>query len=270
MPRHCCPYREAQHQQALWTPRRDLARLLLWLDAADLSTLSGATGISQWRDKSPAGRTADNATGANQPTLDVTTMNGRPSLRFNGTSQYLALSSNLDITGGNWTAFVCYQIENAATDRPLMGRMTGATVNGNRFLAATSDTQGANPYGLSAFGFSAGTTIAENLFTEETLNVPRIASFSPFGSTQHGRTLTRVGVAQTINIVTINEIGAAMRSSIRALMQGVIAEIVIYNSQLSVIEEERVVGYLAWKYGTASADLVEGSTYKNKPPLTVD
>lgn len=63
-----------------------------WWDAADASTVTIATGVSEWRDKSGNGRHASQGTGNNQP--DYTgTLNGRKIITFDGTNDSLATTS---------------------------------------------------------------------------------------------------------------------------------------------------------------------------------
>jgi hypothetical protein len=68
MPRGTDRYDEARLQRRLWTPELIKPDLGCWLDASDPSTITYATGVSSWRDKSGRGRNATQATGANQPT----------------------------------------------------------------------------------------------------------------------------------------------------------------------------------------------------------
>lgn len=59
-----------------WSPR-SFEGLLFWVDAKDASTISLATGASQWRDKGPLKDHLTQPTGANQPTYVTTPYNQR-------------------------------------------------------------------------------------------------------------------------------------------------------------------------------------------------
>ncbi|MFN8996607.1 MAG: hypothetical protein ACK5X3_23505, partial [Pseudomonadota bacterium] len=65
MPRGVSRYDEAQLQGRLWTP--DLVRPALWLDWADVSTISLATVISEGRAKSGNARHFTQSVSASQP-----------------------------------------------------------------------------------------------------------------------------------------------------------------------------------------------------------
>ncbi|MFN8994753.1 MAG: hypothetical protein ACK5X3_13970, partial [Pseudomonadota bacterium] len=89
MPRGVSFYDEALIQGRLWTPA--LERPAVWLDAADLSTITIATGVSQWRDKSGNGANATQATAANQPAYSNTGFFGLPGITFDGLSDQLEI-----------------------------------------------------------------------------------------------------------------------------------------------------------------------------------
>ena len=68
---------------------RSISGLALWLDAADSSTITTGTGVSQWRDKSASGSVWAQGTGNNQPATGTQTLNGRNVLVFDGTNDSL-------------------------------------------------------------------------------------------------------------------------------------------------------------------------------------
>lgn len=81
---------------------RTIAGLQIWLDSQDSSTVlnsvspdtpatSGQT-VRRWLDKSGLGRHADQATGANQPTL------GDSGIQFNGTNSYMELTTAANVS----------------------------------------------------------------------------------------------------------------------------------------------------------------------------
>lgn len=68
---------------SLWSPK--LLAPALWLDAADLTTITSSGGaVSQWNDKSGNGRHVTQATAANQPTTGTVTQNGLNAMSFDG------------------------------------------------------------------------------------------------------------------------------------------------------------------------------------------
>ena len=75
-----------------WTPSELGSALALWLDAADVSTITTASNaVSQWNDKSGNGRNASQLTAQNQPTYNLSGLNNRQSVNFDGDGDNLAL-----------------------------------------------------------------------------------------------------------------------------------------------------------------------------------
>ena len=70
---------------AAWTPL-DLAGLVAWYDASDLSTITdaGAGAVSQWADKSGNGNHVTQGTAGLRPTTGIRTQNGLNVIDFDG------------------------------------------------------------------------------------------------------------------------------------------------------------------------------------------
>jgi hypothetical protein len=88
---------------------KSIAGLQLWLDAADASTISIDTGVSQWRDKSATGSVWAQAVGNEQPATGTATMNGRNVLVFDGSNDSLSATTPLS-TSMPLTMFVVQRI----------------------------------------------------------------------------------------------------------------------------------------------------------------
>ena len=85
---------------------KSLPGLALWLDASDASTITIATGVSVWADKSGKGNNATQGTGAAQPTVQAAAQNGKNTIRFTGAStQTLTLTSAITVYPGGYTAY---------------------------------------------------------------------------------------------------------------------------------------------------------------------
>jgi hypothetical protein len=87
-----------------WTPTQITTSL--WLDANDSSTITIATGVSTWADKSGNGKNATQATAANQPTYSSTGFNSKPTIQFDGTNDLFNLASITQTSGQNIFAVV--------------------------------------------------------------------------------------------------------------------------------------------------------------------
>jgi hypothetical protein len=94
-------------------PRR-IAGLQLWLDAADSSTITTSTGVSEWRDKSATKSVWAQAIGNDQPATGTATMNGRNVLVFDGSNDSLSATTPLS-TSMPLTMFVVQRIVSIRT-----------------------------------------------------------------------------------------------------------------------------------------------------------
>jgi hypothetical protein len=139
MPRGVSPVDEARLQGRLWSPA--LLRTALWLDAADLSTISTATGVSQLRDKSGNGRNFTQGTGGTQPTLTPNGLNGRNVLSCNGsqwlTSVSAAATWNFLHNSNGSSVFAVWKAGNSGDPNAiygLMGSNAAGSVNTGFYL----------------------------------------------------------------------------------------------------------------------------------------
>jgi hypothetical protein len=117
----------------------DISGCQLWLDAADDTTISIGTGVSQWDDKSGNARHATQAVGANQPAYITAGKNGLNLVRFDGSNDRLTLPEFLSnpslsiyivrkvTTAGDRDVFVDYG--NTGEKQLLMGSFAGLGQN---------------------------------------------------------------------------------------------------------------------------------------------
>src|ERR1041384_8803564 len=72
--------------------------LVMWLKADSLALANGAP-ISTWADSSTNLNHATQQTSGNQPAFVANAINGNPVVRFDGSSDFLAVTNKLDLTG---------------------------------------------------------------------------------------------------------------------------------------------------------------------------
>ena len=286
MPRGVSPLDEALLQVGLWTPR--LIRTGLWLDAADLSTISTATGISELRDKSGNGRHFSQGTGGTQPTLTPGGLNGRNVMSFNG-SQYLtspAAASTwnfLHNTNGS-SVFAVWKAGNISDPNAALSFLgNNAGVSGNTgFYIIYDDRVSSSRNDRSLAQVSRGVSGAATSQNQTAdgahpANVPVIISHisDPGNGTAANRSFLRINRALIQNNVDTNapsasdasfalQIGACGNNVLPHI--GYIAEIVVLASVASDKVRQQIEGYLAWKWGLRRA-LIAGHPFANRPPL---
>jgi hypothetical protein len=217
----------------------------LWLDAADSSSISTTSGnVTQWRDKS--GNANHTTAGTGQPTYTS------PFVVFGGSAQLiLPLVFSTD-----WSIFV-------------VARTTQTTgTSGQQWWAGAGlfDAEVSNPvndYGMSLVGGflatgvgSSDTTIQSasavntgNLFIAEFLRTSSSGLMSNIVT--GGTAVTTTGPTGARTGVTRISLGA-LQTNINYFI-GSIAEVVAFNSVVSVTQRQNVEGYLAWKWGFVSS-----------------
>jgi hypothetical protein len=277
-------YREAIDQRRAWTPA--LLRPALWLDAADLSTISTATGVSQLRDKSGNGRDFTQGTGGAQPTPTPNGLNGRNVLSFNG-SQWLTSVSPaatwnfLHNTNGS-SVFAVWKAGNIADPNVaygLMGTNAATSANIGTYIAYDDRASAPRNNGVLAQVSGGGSTSvsaasADNLMPA---NTPVILSHiaDPNNGTPANRSFVRVN--KTLSQINTQSTAPSASNASFALqigalgnnvlpLVGYIAEIVVLASVASTQVRQQIEGHLAWKWGLRDA-LTAGHPFANRPPL---
>jgi hypothetical protein len=266
MPRGLNPYDEAKLQGRLWSPAQ--MRTALWLDADDVSTITVATGVSEWRDKSGNGRNATQSTAANQPAYTIGGLNGRNILTFDGTNDHLLHSFNA--SPAPHSVFV------------VARRTSGGGGSGYQLIFEAVGPNSAFGINLSAKAFSSnnwGTYI--NSWTDSggslLNNWAAIGIISP-NATSGTEIFDTNGKTTTVAYTARYPGDAFARQAIGAdpafglvdgVLKGDIAEIVVVMSALSKYYRDLTIGYLAWKWGIVSS-LAASHPFVNRPPLIGD
>lgn len=264
--RRCCRSRQLrQRAWELWTPA--LLRPALWLDAADHSTITIATGVSEWRDKSGSGRNATQTTPSAQPSYVLGGLNNLNVIRFDGSND--VLSHNLNASPAPTTVF------------SVVNRRSGGFGDYQLIFQAVSPSSafGANisakASGISQWGSyinswaSGGSILSVG-------NAAIVGNVSPTATS--GTELYRTNGTQTAAVSYASRYAgdAANRRAIGAdpahsggWFSGDIGEIIVFLSVLSTSNCKLIEGYLAWKWGTYQY-LPGDHPFKLRTPLVGD
>lgn len=220
-----------------------LPNLKLWLDATDNSTLTIDTGVSVWGDKSGNGNHVTQGTGANQPATGVTTQNGKNVIDF-ATNKSLGMPNGLlSIPGAANTTFVVAKrnVDSGTQVMLIYEELAGNFRAGTFFASAAGTITYRNDTG-------SGINLNATSITTTDFNMYR-GSFN--GTT--GQTFSVNGAAPLTNTGGSAESGATLGtigSGNSALpLTGSIAEMLIYDRELSDPEILRVEEYLSEKWG---------------------
>lgn len=260
--------REAAFQRKLFSPANLRPESLgLWLDAADLSTISITSGaISTWRDKSGFGNHHTQSTASKRPTLVQGVYNGLPTVRFSRASSQEIGKLTLvgPITNNN--PVTCIVVANASTsttnDETIFALSGNASFDqhsvhlfkeGSAFRAVLAEWSVSN---TSVFGYNGGSLAI--FLCRNASNLRELIA-----SGRAGNTNTTAGSSRSI--VNSNLGGRYVGD----YLQGDVCEVVVCKSTLPKRIYEKLVGGLAWKWGLR-ANLYGAHPWRNTPPLIGD
>lgn len=243
-------YEAAQIQGRLWTPAG--LRPAAWFDAADISTISISTGVSEWRDKSGNARHMVNSTGSQQPAYEEYSANGRPSIYFqtlttgSGFKHTLNTASNVSVR----SAFCAVNRE--ATPSGIFNFIFSQANNATDYDWASSYAD----YLCLTAGETAAWRLGSNFRNGVSIDVAAVDfkdvwSIFSFNCTADMPT-SGVGKDRTLGYWG---------------SQGRYAEIVWLGYEASFSDRLRIEGYLSHKW---SIGLTPDHPFVNRPPLIGD
>ncbi len=228
----------------------------LWLDAGDPTSFSfNGPVITQWRDKSGNGR---NATAGGAPVLQLNSINGLPSIFYDG------------VAGGNFTGSITITTTSIFAFAVFVSNMTSGS-EGMRIISFS---------GPGCADWNCSTTMIAFLYNSNqiqtwrnsatTTNLTCPAQGSTIltttyydGSTAYnslfgGTSSSAIGSSGSFNISNYNMTFGNVP------MRGNLGEVIIYNSVLTTNQRQQIEGYLAWKWGVHSS-LPANHPYRVQP-----
>lgn len=223
----------------------DISGLALWLDASDATTLfqdsAGTTPatanndvIGRWADKSGNSKHATQATTASKPLLKTETLNGRSTLYWAGTDDFLSTATLGPITQPN-TVFVVAKGTGTGNQVIVDGDGDGTTRHQLLYRTTTGYLQ------QFAGNIINATTDLRGAFKVFSAVFNGASSSARVNGAAH---LTGNPGAQAFGAVYIGRDGAAGG----ALLIGNIAEIIVYDALLDAGQIAQVESYLNAKW----------------------
>jgi hypothetical protein len=282
MPRGTSLLDEALLQRRLWTP--NTVRPRLWFDAGDIATISNATGVSEWRDKSGRGLHLSQAVAADQPLFVANQQNGLSVIR-NASADTLTRSSVpiFNNVGQGWIFLVVRwpTAADATIGQPVVFFATGTNPNLTRASITAFPSNGTNTLAIGARrldsdGFQQLTTSTTRASVQDRFIIQTAHLNWAAGQANHWTNGTQDLTAGAF--LTAGNTSPTDSSSITALgLSSVsfftpngteIAEYLVFENNLPA-NRQVIEGYLAWKWGLRS-DLPASHLYRNRPPLIGD
>ena len=249
------------------------SNLKLWLKASNAST--SGSNVTNWNDQSGGNNNANNITGSGGtvPQKINGAINNNTVVRFDGVR---ALQGNFGsgITSGFITSFIVFKM-NSNGSQPY-ARAFSIAETANTIAGDFNTLQGAVLYGRYNNGSNDMYSIRNgqvSAIVPYALNNPVLLSNAFSGNNylmyKNGKLLG----TSNFNTAALNSwvysIGAGIDNGPSQFMNGDIAEIILFNTNLNVADKNKVESYLALKYGftldqsTATNYVIDGSTVWN-------
>lgn len=218
---------------------------LLWLRSdLGITLATGTSNVSAWADQSGNGNHAAQATGARQPAWTPGSINGIPTLNFDGTAQYMPTSAftlgvytvAMVCTGQNGTNGMFWIRSTGSTGVDTLYGSTNCTIYCTRSATSCRD--------LSVGWGQWGATTAKVLVVQ-------------MDGTQAGHTLRINGVSQTLSNNIAGDPGTstnsyklcvAARDDLTLFAKTNVAEVAVYNSALPLVQVQILEEYARRRY----------------------
>lgn len=252
-------YEMAEQQGHLWTPYLAMDSLAMWLEVAELDTLTcdSSSRITAWADRLGQ-RTAqgDAVTGTNRPALIADGAYSR--VDFSASPlQFLGLNSSISYNGSNGLTIV------AVSERckgGSVGTIVGQTNGGPQFRWNTS---AGTVEGLRAAQASLITSTATAPTTGLHVVSARFATSYCEVAVNGSRNSNTTNPSFSQPIVAV---GSRNASAGDESMQGGLAAVLVWQRLLGLDELAQAEGCLSWLHD-AQASLAADHPYRNAPPL---
>lgn len=231
---------------------KTISGLQLWLDASDSSTLYDATSggslvaadgpVARWEDKSENQRHATQETSTRRPLRRTAHRNGRDAIELDGSNDQFVLSMSL--AASNWTVFFACDPATANNTAGGVGRYLLDAETG-RLVLAQHDGINFNDVGVVASG--GWTEVASSTAD------PQVLAFSLNSSATSAKVFrngTQIGSAYAYTQTALGgSIGLFGSYDPGGVADGVMYEVLLYDSALSDTDRESVEAYLMSKWG---------------------
>jgi len=221
---------------------KSISGLAAWYDASVSSSITIQTGVQKWADLSGNGRDLIQDTTNNQPAHNSVTLNGKPTVTFDGTNDFLRTASFT--LNQPYTYFFVFRYESSATGGRVLDAGTQGVARSGEFIRI--DVNNVWLFAGSILGFNTfptGQMEAFNIWDAEfngASSVVRyrknVASASGNAGSNNGSRLTMAANGNT----TAGEFSPLS-----------VAEALVFSRVLAVSEADKIRAYLGKKYNLA-------------------
>lgn len=228
----------------------DIAGLNLWLDADAITGLADTDPVVTWTDRSAGAYGFTNPNSAQRPVYRTNILNGRSVVRFDGTNDWLYFATT---TTGDYTVFAV-ATKGAASDRSVVTETSNTNFLPIRRKISTDGSGNRRHLYRNNAGVLGNITNGAWATNATKVMVARVSGTGMTLRDGGGATVATATAATGALTSTHTTIGAEMDGlgslGGAGFWQGDIAEVVAYDSGLSLADIDRVGTYLAAKWGT--------------------
>lgn len=257
----------------LWTPA-NLPGLFMWFSASDVPSITIATGVSQWSDKSGNGRHVTQGTAANQPAWSAAavTVNGIgiPGVTFDGSNDILTRVAAGLFAAGSATCFLVATAPSIATNRFVVSEGNTADDDSQYAPFKSSTTTASTVHSLVNDDGATANLNNQPATATGWAATPQILTRIDSGSNMKERKNGTGGVNgtnYTRGTVTLNTfaLGARARTTPTGYAAVTIHELILCTGVLSADNIQRTESYLATRVAPVALDPTDNG-YWSYPP----
>ena len=271
--------------ETVWNP--SMITTVLWLDAADASTITESGGaVSQWNDKSGGATNFTQSSAGAKPTTNSATLNNKNVLVFDGGDTLLAGDTLDNVwTGAAFHLFCVAKNDDVTSSNGAILTKTAGNPDNQRAFGhylRSSKLELTAHYSLDTLNFTivqGSTSISNSTWTigtvaytstgSGTANTPNRVQMTVNGTDQVEAVSNFAGNLGTIQNGTaqlaVGSLAGTSGTTNAVPLTGAIGEIIVTASVLSTLNRQRIEGYLAHKWGL-TANLPSDHPYKNYAP----
>ena len=237
-----------------------ISGIQLWMDGADPAGTgvvpSNGTVLTSWIDKSGNSK---NAVGINSPTVVTNAVNSKSAVSYNGSSySYSSITAGTFSTAMN--IFFVYKVNGSVSYMAPMTRGQGNNgspidqYNGTRYL-------GGGSYNGYTSAWSHASATSTTLFSQIIQQSPS----TTYNEYVNGSTTSSLSVSGFSSSDSGTVVYIATRDDKVTSFNGYMCELIVYNQMVGLTAQQKIEGYLAWKWGS-QASLPVGHPYYSAPP----
>jgi len=211
--------------------------MVAWFDASNSANTVDGSSVASWPDRSGSGNNATQATESKQPTFRTGVVNGRPVIRFDGGDRLQTAAFSSALAQPNTVFFVAMDTGEQISEYITDGLTTDAR---HAILLGGTGTRTIYAYAGSLpspgeWGSIASFHILSVVFATTSSDIRRDGNY--------------IAEAQSVGTNALDGLTVGARFSDEEWFSGDIAEIIVFDSELSLANIMVVEEYLSSKYG---------------------